>query len=280
MTDRPKFKKAGSGILNPFSDLGVELSKQLPTYDVPIDLIEPNPKNPNEMNDDEFNRLVEELEEVDFVDPIQIVPFEGGKFRIIGGEHRWRGAKALGRDTVPCNILTDDRFLDPDLQDLLLVRMNVLHGKINPEAFQKLYKEKVDKYGADQLKTLFGYTSMDAWKKVTKGLVSAVKTSGIPGSGKIAEEIARRSTRVKSVDGLGNILKGLMRQYGEDLKHGFMFFVYGGKRHLYIIMNDALRGLVEEVVDHCRGTKTELTDAISDAINIWLIQTRKKEKDD
>jgi len=262
----PKFKKTSNAVDNPFLDLGVELSSDLPTFDVPVDLITPSDSNPNDMDDEAFNRLVQELEDVGFIEPIQIVPSPGGKFKIIAGEHRWRGARTMGMEKVPCNVLTGDRFMDEDLQELLMVRMNVLHGKINPEKFQQLYKNKEKKYGADQLKALFGYTSSDAWKKVTKGLSDSIKTSGVPGSGMIADEIERRSKNIRSVNGLGNILRDLMKQFGEDLKHGFMFFVYGGKRHLYIIMDDQLHEAVNIIANVCRKSNTDIGEVMSGII--------------
>jgi ParB-like chromosome segregation protein Spo0J len=156
-TAPPKFeKKQITGLSPEMEKLGLELSKSLPTFDVPIDLIEANDWNPNEMKDETFNRLVEELEENGIIDPIQIVPAEGGKFRIIGGEHRWAGAKTLGWTSIPANVLTDERFVDEDLQKLITVRLNVIHGEMNPEKFTSMYQDMAEKYGVDQLKALFG----------------------------------------------------------------------------------------------------------------------------
>ena len=243
----------------------LKLSKDLPTYDVPIRLIEPNEFNPNEMDDDTFNRLVEEMENTGMISAIQVVPAEGGRFRIIGGEHRWFGAKTLGWETVPCNVLTDEKFLDDDLQKLLTVRLNVIQGKLNPEKFTKLYEGMVDRYGADQLKALFGFTSSDAWGKLTKGVQDAVEMSGVADPAMV-KELEKKTKKVKSVDGLSAILKTLFKKYGQDLQHSFMIFVHGGKRHLYVTMSEQVQKSVGLIVDHCRKHEKDINEVIGSVI--------------
>jgi len=260
--DLPVFVKEESGSVDDdMKELGVELSKTLPTYDVPIELVTKNDFNPNEMDDDTFNRLVKEIEETGMVSAIQVVPSPGGKFTIIGGEHRWQALQTLGWQKIPCNILTDERFMDVDLQELLTVRLNVIHGKLNPDKFIKLYEKKVEKYGEDQLQALFGFTSSDAWKKITQGVEKAVKESGIGGDGLLAA-LKDKTKKVKSVDGLGKILNNLFRQYGSDLKHSFMIFTYGGKQHLYVMLSPlALQGL-EVLMAKCRDESRDMNDLI------------------
>jgi hypothetical protein len=241
--------------------LGVELSKILPTYDVPLGLIDANEWNPNEMDDSVFNRLVEEMETTGIVDPIQIVPSEGDKFRIIGGEHRWQGAKILGWEKIPCSILTDDRFADVDLQKLLTVRLNVIKGGLNPGKFTKLYEDIAERYGAEQLQTLFGYTSTDAWNKVTKGVLDATKEAGIGGSG-LLNELKKKTKNIRDVDGLGKVLNSLFKKYGSDLKHNFMVFAYGGKKHLYVMMSDETMNAMNVVLEMCREQDRDINDVL------------------
>ena len=188
---------------------------------------------------------------------LQIVAAEGGKFRIIGGEHRWQGARTLGWRVIPCVILTGDAFMDEDLQRFLSVRLNVIRGETSPEKFTKLYERMVQKYGAEQLKALFGFTSSDAWKKLTGGVVSALKATGAV-SPEFLGELEKKSKNVKTVDGLGKILKDLFRQYGQDLQHSFMVFVYGGKSHLYVRMDEELFEIVFRMISSCRKTGKDI----------------------
>src|SRR6185312_654905 len=68
-----------------------------PTFEwVPITLIEPNPWNPNAMDDVMYGKEIESIHEFGFVDPLTCRMI--GEIRqIIDGEHRWRVAKDHGR---------------------------------------------------------------------------------------------------------------------------------------------------------------------------------------
>jgi hypothetical protein len=241
--------------------LGIKLSEQLPTYDVPLRLIDPSGFNPNEMDDDTFNRLVQEMEETGIVDAIQLVPAEGGRFRIIGGEHRYHGAETLGWETIPSNVLVDERFVDENLQKLLTVRLNVLRGKLNPEKFTKLYEEMADVYGADQLQALFGFTHTDAWEKLVKGVTDAVEKSGVGGSN-LLRELNKRTSKAKTVDDLGVILNQLFQDYGSDLVHSFMVFAYGKKKHIYIMMSEQTQRAMDEIQKWCRKESQDINDVL------------------
>lgn len=80
-----------------------------------VDLVEPNEFNPQAMSKNEFERLKQEISETGFIAPIQVVPLDSGKFMILGGEHRWSAAKALGMDKIPCAILKGKKWQEEDL---------------------------------------------------------------------------------------------------------------------------------------------------------------------
>lgn len=277
-TKKPEFVKkrtpsnrVATTVPESLQELGIKLSESLPTYDVPIDLIEPNSWNVNEMDDKTFNRLVQELEETGFIDPIQIAPKEGGKFAIIGGEHRFHGARTLGHENVPCNILLDEKFADQDLRKLLSVRLNVIKGATNPEKFTKLYEEMSQKYGAGQLQALFGYTQTDAWNKLTKGVEDALESAGI-GTQALRDELKKKSKKIRTVDGLGSVLKKLFKKYGSDLKHSFMVFTYEGKDHLYVVTNDATIAALEHIKGYCREEDVDINEIIGTALQAVVSQ--------
>jgi len=185
----------------------------LPIFDVPIDLLIPRHDNANEMDDSTFNRLVEEISEVGFLVPLQIAPALGNKFSIIGGRQRWDAARTLGYEKVPCVMVE----LEEDLQLLVSVRLNVIHGNLNPDKFRKLYDQAVKKYGKEQLKELFGFTDSDAWNKLIGDVASSLKESGIPAE--TVQKIAKKARKVRSVDGLGKILRKFFEHHGDDLKY-------------------------------------------------------------
>lgn len=250
--------------------MGLKLSKALPTYDVPVDLIEPDPDNPNYMDDDAFNQLVRELEENGCIVPIQLAPYPGKKFRLVGGEHRWRGAIALGWKTIPANIIMD--LVDDDLRSFLVVRLNVLSGKIDREKFVKLYTEKAKRYGHDQLKVLFGYTDTGAWNKLTSGMVKAIASADIGGKGRsasIAKELEKRTKGVKTADGLARAISELMQNHGVD-RNSVAIFSNGGKKHFHIAMSDRLIGLMEKLMVVADAQSTSTVDLLADAIEVYL----------
>jgi hypothetical protein len=255
-----------SSIPDELRDLGIRLSSELPTYDVPIDMIEPNNWNPNVMDDPMFDRLVQEMEESGVISPIQIVPSEGGRFRIIGGEHRWAGARTLGKETIPCNVLLDEKFVgDSDLQKFLTVRLNKISGDIDIKKMIKLKTDLAKKYGDKQLRMLFGYTRQDAWNKLVTGLEDAIDKTGISNP-KLKSELKKKARKTKTVDGLAKVLKNLFKKYGSDLKYSFMVFSFGGKNHLYIIANEETQKALEKVKSICEKRGLDINDVIGPAI--------------
>jgi hypothetical protein len=250
--------------------MGLKLSKTLPTYDVPVDLIEPDPDNPNFMDDDAFNQLVHEMEENGCIVPIQLAPYPGEKFRLVGGEHRWRGAKSLGWDTIPANIIID--LVDDDLRSFLMVRLNTLSGKIDPEKFAKLYTEKAKQYGHDQLKVLFGYTDTGAWNKLTSGMVKAIASSNVGGkrsSSSIAKELEKRAKGVKTADGLARVVSDLMQNHDVD-RNSVITLSHGGKKFLHIAMSERLASSIDGLMKTSESQGRSSVDVLADAIDEYL----------
>jgi len=67
---------------------------------VPIELLDPNPWNPNRQSDAVDRALGESIDEFGFIDPITARMVDG-RWQIIGGEHRWRKAQQRGMTHVP-----------------------------------------------------------------------------------------------------------------------------------------------------------------------------------
>jgi len=217
--------------------------------------------NPNEMDDKTFNRLVQEITEVGFVEPLQIAPGEGGKFTIVGGEHRYNAAIVLGWEKVPCIIKMD---WNSDVVELINVRLNVLRGKLNPEKFKTLYDKVAERYGHEQLKELFGFTDSDAWNKLVGGVEDALKQSGVPEEA--IDKIKKKAGKAKGIDGLGKVLRKFFESHSGDLSHGFMIFSHGGKSHVYIEMDEKLFSAIETVMEKCRRSNKSISDFIYPSI--------------
>lgn len=95
--------------------------------------IEPDPDNPNQMDDATLDALLTEIEERGFVQPLLVRKVEVSsanpaiQYRIVDGEHRWRVLGQLGADTIPCVVDSDE--VNPKLR---MLTMNQLRGTFVP----------------------------------------------------------------------------------------------------------------------------------------------------
>ena len=109
---------------------GIEKTEKIGRANLSVDDLVVNEMNPNKMKKREFDLLVDNIEKTGLTDPILVRPIEDGKYRIVGGHHRFDAAKYLGFDNVPCTIITDPSF-DDDAEKFQLVRMNAIRGKVD-----------------------------------------------------------------------------------------------------------------------------------------------------
>lgn len=202
-----------------------------------IGLLEANAWNPNQMKDKEFDRLVKEIDESGMIAPIQAVPLQTGKYRIIGGEHRFHACRLLGYETIPVVVLTDKKWADEDLQRLETVRLNIIKGDLNPEKMMTLYQQVTDRYGEESVADLLGFTDEDQLRRIVGDTKRVMKEAGLPK--KAIKELDDVSDEIKTVDNLTGILHRIMRKYGSTVDSHFVYFDYGGKKHIMIEVDDS-----------------------------------------
>jgi hypothetical protein len=255
--------------------MDVDLSK-CDVRQIDITDLKENSWNPNAMDDVAFNRLVEELQDVGMIDPIQVVPLNDGTYRILGGAHRYQAAKVLGWNSLPCVVLGDAKWQDEDLQKLVTVRLNVLKGKINPERMAKLYNEMQAKYGDSALQGLLAYTDQDAWGKMLKSIGQGLKKSGLPKD--VVDKFEDAAKELRSVDDLSTILNSLFTQYGDTLQYNFMVFTFGGKDHVYVCMNSRTNKAMKKIVAHCKEYKRDINEVIGELSAKWVVKAEEFEK--
>jgi ParB-like chromosome segregation protein Spo0J len=185
-----------------------------------VDLLQPDPENPNIEDAATFNSLVAAIQEVGLVEPIQVVPRDE-YYVIVAGEHRWKAAKHLGMETVPCIVQAE---WDEDMRQVNMVRMNALRGRIDPVRFTRLFQRLEEKYGREVLRQRMGLTSDAAFKKVYRETAARLGLKA-----KKADE-----EKIRSVDDLALVLNTLFARYGGTLSKHYMFFTFGGKTHLMV----------------------------------------------
>lgn len=232
-----------------------------------VDLLVPNSWNVNAQDDATFNLLQDEIAEVGLIDPIEVVPMTDGTYLIIGGEHRWRASKNLGHDEVPCILLTDSKWQETDLQKFVSMRLNVIHGKIDAEKFAKLYTEMAEKYGADSIQRLMGYTDSRGFQKlvgqVKKGLKEALPKE-------MQEDLEQATKDVKSVKDLENIIQDLFQKYGDTLNQSYMIFTYGKQQHIYIALDAKMRRAMDKTMQACQLLRQDINDFMRPVVEEFL----------
>ena len=110
--------------------------------EIPIDRIEPNPKQPRQVFDEEaLAELVHSVREFGLMQPVVVRRLGDDRFQLIMGERRWRAVQEAGLDTIPAIVRdTEDESL---LRDALLE--NIHRVQLNPleeaAAYQQLLEE-------------------------------------------------------------------------------------------------------------------------------------------
>jgi len=228
------------------------------------ELMDNNSWNPNMMEQDSYNRLVKEIETVGFIDAVQVIPKEDGRYTIIGGEHRVAVAKELKLETIPAIVLEGPDWQDKDLQKLVTVRLNVLKGDLNPERMAILYRQMAEKYGEDALEDLFAFTDQHAWKKLVSDIKQGLSKAGIPKDKQ--KEFDEKAKEAKTLKDLERILNELWSSYGDTVQLSFMVFTYGKRDHIYISMNRKTRKAVKSIADYCKKNSKDINEVIGPAI--------------
>jgi ParB family transcriptional regulator, chromosome partitioning protein len=113
--------------------------------DVPIDSIEPNPRQPREVfDDDALAELVTSVREVGVLQPVVVREVGPGRYQLVMGERRWRACREAGLATVPAIIReTPDDAL---LRDALLE--NLHRQQLNPLEEAAAYQQLLQEFGA------------------------------------------------------------------------------------------------------------------------------------
>lgn len=103
---------------------------------VSIDLVIPNPWNPNVQSEHMFKKGVQSVEEFGMLGSI-LVREKAGCYEILDGEHRYRYAKELGYKEIPIESIGE---LDDARAKVLTVMMNNLRGKDDIEKRSAIYE--------------------------------------------------------------------------------------------------------------------------------------------
>jgi len=246
---------------------------------LPVSSLFPTPSNFNEMDNVTFERLVNEVAQGGVIETLTVVPVEGVSdlYQIVGGEHRWKAAKAAGETDVPCLILEGQRWKDKDLQEFTMARLNQIKGKPNQDKFLKLYDRVAAKYGETAVQDLLGF--MD--RKVFMDLVRQTKkTLKETFPKELHDKIEEELKYAQTADDLAAIVQKLMDGYGETMDYSFMVFTHGHQDHVYVQMDRRMKRVMDNVMAHCKAEGVGINDILAPAVEWALRKNKIKPPDD
>ncbi|MEM2919619.1 MAG: ParB/RepB/Spo0J family partition protein [Candidatus Nitrosocaldus sp.] len=162
---------------------------------IDVNSIHEDKNNPNAMDEHEFNALVREVSIHGIIQPIITRPctcdlIKGEHRCIVGGEHRWRAARQLRMNEVPCIDLSIN-----DIQaKILMVNLNSIHGRVIPLKLANLIVDLNRSIPMEEIRSRL-YLSKDCLESIAKRRVTDDpydKLLTMNGDSKIARESARR----------------------------------------------------------------------------------------
>lgn len=229
--------------------------------DLPMDRIEPNMFNPNEMDDLSFALLENNVETIGFVDPIVVVPTEDGKFQICDGEHRWEQRRISGEKEIPCIVVSPEIF-DEKMLMLQTVRLNKIRGSLNSEKFNALIDQLVNKHEIpfEDLAEELGFADEDEFEAlVAQGRAQLPKEA--------RKEYDKAVKNIGgSIDKLSKIIERLWLKYSDTLPANFMILEFNNKRHLWISMKSDTMAILTDLFRNCMAKGYTIDSLIEAAL--------------
>ena len=259
----------------------LEKTKALLRLDLPIGLLEKNDENPNKMSARQFDLLCDNLQQTGLTDPILVRPLDfkltqqvAGqvkkndlekllalivenelKFRIVGGHHRYDAASFLGFEEVPVTIIMDQNF-DEDRERFQLVRMNAIKGKLDPNAFYKLYQQLAETYTDEIMQDAFGFAEEAEFRKLIEQTAKALPDKHLQ------EKFKEAAKEIKTIDGLSKLLNEMFTKYGNTLPYGYMVFDYGGQRSMWLRIEGKTMNALDLIGELCVENNRMVDDVV------------------
>lgn len=121
-------------------------SNDATTYEIDIDLIEPNPEQPRtRFAEGSLDELAQSIRANGVVQPIVVRKF-GSRYQIVAGERRWRASQRAELRRIPAVVreVSDEKLLE-----LALIE-NIQRQELNPIEEANAYRKLIDTIGLTQ----------------------------------------------------------------------------------------------------------------------------------
>lgn len=235
--------------------------------ELPLDVIEPDPRNPNVMSEDKFTRLVERIEEHGFDEPIQVIehPEKEGKYLIVGGEHRYKSAKLLGLTTIPA--VVKETLDDETTRYQELIARNINRGDLDEAKFNKLIDHVNSLNTApltpEELSKSMGFCDVkELQKHIRKEKDNTEKAV------EKAKEATKSGKNTQIIDNVSYALNEILNKYGDTAPKGYIFFCYKNRMHLIVQCDKDLYQLTHDIAEGLKRDNTEICGCIKDVFEI------------
>ncbi len=216
---------------------------------LPVGALRTVAENPNEQDGATFGSLVQSIKELGFVEPLLVRrQTDSSAYDIVSGAHRYEAAKVLAMEQVPCIVV--DGLSDDDVK-MLLVRMNMLRGRLNPWKFTRMFNEMRKKYSPEELRARMALSSEEAFKRVYLDVRKSLPPE-------VQRKLDAAKEEIQDVEGLARMVQRLMAEHGEDLKAHFIVFQFGGNQHLLVEATSRTWANLERIVAECREKKLDI----------------------
>ena len=233
---------------------------QYPAWDkavmIPIGDLVLAPYNPNQMAEEEFALLLEQIEKDGFDEPLLVCP-EGDKFVVIAGNHRLRACRGLGHGVVPCIIKSWTEIE----RRVNIVRRNTVRGSSNREKFTDNvdFIIKNDECEIMAVAEAMGYIKeksfFNMYIKEDEEIKKAVK-----------ERDKEEKEMEKVIKSYENVIRNIMETYGDTIPNNFLHFFYGDNQILLVKVDDRLNLLINKVADKAKTDNIDLSSFFYDML--------------
>ena len=205
----------------------ISVSDDVEIVKIPIDRIHVSEWNPNDMSDVMFNRLVEDMNNIGFLQPVLVTEQKDGTYRIIDGEHRYECAKLADMPEIPCVIVSGEFAEDEVKQKFQTMRMNMIRGNVDKRKLASLVNELATEIPIEDIAESMAFDDVDA----LKALIEDTRESLPP---EMRKEFDKAKEEIKTVEDLSLVLNRLFTKYGSTLPYNYMIMDFGGKEHIWV----------------------------------------------
>jgi len=245
--------------------------------DVHVDRIDPNPNNANEMDEPTFQRLCEEFREHGIIIPITLIEKPDGRYKLIGGEHRWKAAIATDHKYIPSIVLADEKWNDPDIVDLVAVRINEIRGRVSAQKLTPIYERVVAKHGEEAAQKIMGITHDDVFRKLVRKMAKNIQKS-LPVD--MAKKVEEAAAKAKDPAQLGRSLSKIFTQEAKSMESNCLVFKGGTKEHVLVKCSPDMFAAMKELVRYAQAYGEDINDVLFSSVLVPLKSYQARSQSD